>query len=452
MNDLTPTAKETVAEGRLVPTDDQGPLLPGQRPLSAVSAKSCWVGFLGLCAGLYLMWRAQWPLGTATLCILATTAIPMLLWQGFVEKVYRRPSAELDFSQPRPLRESLRDTGIKLIGLWTTWFVILLIYWSIRWYTDAGGQFYFTVLKIFGPWVFLLSIPYVFLVDRYSRAPHDALWQAGAWIIGDRASTEPSVLWDYVRAWGVKAFFLAFTMGIAPYSVSAVLTRLNPATFSDPTAFFSWFIEFIFLFDVTFGTIGYILTLKLMDSHIRSANPYTAGWAAALVCYPPFNLGIAGVLSYTINGHEWAYWFQGHPLLLIIWGCLLIGLSGIYAWATVIFGIRFSNLTNRGIITNGPYRFFKHPAYLFKNTYWWLCYLPFLSSASIGESIRNSLLLLIGNGIYYMRARTEERHLMADPAYQAYSAWIAEHGVLPRIKRLLLRKTAGVAAAKLRSG
>lgn len=35
----------------------------------------------------------------------------------------------------------------------------------------------------------------------------------------------------------------------------------------------------------------------------------------------------------------------------------------IYAWATIMFGGRFSNLTHRGIITNGPYPWTKHPAY-----------------------------------------------------------------------------------------
>jgi len=30
-------------------------------------------------------------------------------------------------------------------------------------------------------------------------------------------------------------------------------------------------------------------------------------------------------------------------------------LMGGYAWATMAFGCRFSNLTNRGIVTRGPY-------------------------------------------------------------------------------------------------
>ena len=34
---------------------------------------------------------------------------------------------------------------------------------------------------------------------------------------------------------------------------------------------------------------------------------------------------------------------------------MLVALTAIYAWATVAFGFRFSNLTHRGILTHGPY-------------------------------------------------------------------------------------------------
>jgi hypothetical protein len=36
------------------------------------------------------------------------------------------------------------------------------------------------------------------------------------------------------------------------------------------------------------------------------------------------------------------------------------------------------------------------------------------------------------SGVYYWRARTEERHLMADPAYQEYAAWMERNAPLPR--------------------
>ena len=41
-------------------------------------------------------------------------------------------------------------------------------------------------------------------------------------------------------------------------------------------------------------------------------------------------------------------------MLLALIGAVLVALTAIYAWATVAFGIRFSNLTHRGILTHGP--------------------------------------------------------------------------------------------------
>jgi protein-S-isoprenylcysteine O-methyltransferase Ste14 len=99
------------------------------------------------------------------------------------------------------------------------------------------------------------------------------------------------------------------------------------------------------------------------------------------------------------------------------------------SYATVIFGIRFSNLTNHGIITNGPYYFFKHPFYLAKNIFWWMVFLPFLSVASVAAAVRNSVALMMVNAIYYARAKTDEKHLMADAKYRDYADWIAEHGL-----------------------
>ena len=119
-------------------------------------------------------------------------------------------------------------------------------------------------------------------------------------------------------------------------------------------------------------------------------------------------------------------------------------LTGVYAWATVAFGLRFSNLTHRGIITNGPYRFTKHPAYLAKNLFWWLFALPFLTlSGSWTEGLRNTVLMGVVSGVYYWRARTEERHLGADPAYRAYAAWMDRHGPVPRLFAWMGLKTGG---------
>jgi protein-S-isoprenylcysteine O-methyltransferase Ste14 len=187
--------------------------------------------------------------------------------------------------------------------------------------------------------------------------------------------------------------------------------------------------------DVQIGTVGYLLTFRPLDAHIRSGNPYLAGWLAALMCYPPFVWGLMGradVLGYEVNTGGWGWLLQGHTALAWAWMVGMVFLTAVYAWATVAFGMRFSNLTYRGVLTNGPYRFTRHPAYVSKNLFWWFTALPFLvTNGSWTDAVRNTVLLAIVSGIYYWRARTEEAHLLAeDPKYREYYDWMGEHGLI----------------------
>jgi len=153
-----------------------------------------------------------------------------------------------------------------------------------------------------------------------------------------------------------------------------------------------------------------------------------------LICYPPFILmGSGGVLDYQGDHDAWTKWLATSPVLLGIWGAALVALTAVYAWATVAFGLRFSNLTHRGILTHGPYRWTKHPAYVSKNAFWWLVFLPFLPSGSLVEAARNTALLALVSAVYYWRAKTEERHLGGDPTYREYADWMARNGPLTRL-------------------
>lgn len=55
--------------------------------------------------------------------------------------------------------------------------------------------------------------------------------------------------------------------------------------------------------------------------------------------------------------------------------------------------------------------------------------MPFMPSWGVLEAVRHSLLLLGLNIIYYLRARTEEKHLSQDEVYVAYAAYIDTHGI-----------------------
>jgi protein-S-isoprenylcysteine O-methyltransferase Ste14 len=79
----------------------------------------------------------------------------------------------------------------------------------------------------------------------------------------------------------------------------------------------------------------------------------------------------------------------------------------------------------------------KHPAYLSKNLSWWLISVPFIAGAGWVVAVQSCLLLGGVNLVYFLRTRTEERHLRADPAYRDYEAYIAEHGLAARLWRLV---------------
>ena len=142
-------------------------------------------------------------------------------------------------------------------------------------------------------------------------------------------------------------------------------------------------------------------------------------------------------LHYEQDGLQWGDVTAGHPALYVAWGTAILACLAIYSLATVSFGLRFSNLTHRGIITSGPYRWTKHPAYIAKCLSFWLISVPFLSTIGVGTAIVQVLLLAAANGLYVARAITEERHLARDPEYRAYQDFIRRHGIFARLRRLL---------------
>jgi protein-S-isoprenylcysteine O-methyltransferase Ste14 len=224
-------------------------------------------------------------------------------------------------------------------------------------------------------------------------------------------------------------------VSIVPGNFTSVVEWRIEDALDNPIALAGFLIAVMFMIDVCLATVGYMLTFKPLDSHIRTANPYLSGWLAALICYPPFVLmGGGGPLDYHAGGAEWDVWTQGSVPLQWILGGWLVLLTGLYAWATVAFGLRFSNLTYRGVLTNGPYAWTQHPAYLAKNAYWWLATLPFLvTNHSLVDAVRNTVFLGLVSAIYFWRAKTEERHLLgADPKYREYHAWMGEHAPLVR--------------------
>ena len=372
----------------------------------------------------------------AAVATLLFTTLPMVIWSLLVDKVHRRPSTGIDWTLKRPLRRTLDVSTTKLAGLWATWAAVGCFYCIARWYWDGQYLFAMDVIGTFAVPMFVLSIPYVLWLDRYLIEPRDGAWHFGAMLIG-REAWDGAQVAKHWRAWAIKGFFTAFMISILPPGFALVVETDFAAIANDPARLAQMLFEVLFLVDVQIGTVGYLLTFRPLDAHIRSGNPLLAGWVAALLCYPPFvwgTMGRADVLGYQSGTADWSYWLQGSTPLLWVWGALLVCLTAIYAWATFAFGIRFSNLTYRGVMTHGPYRFTRHPAYLSKNLFWWCSTLPFLvTNGSFTDMVRNTVMLTLVSGIYYWRARTEEAHLLGEDAkYREYHAWMSENAPITR--------------------
>ena len=441
-----------------------GPIQPvrSKPPASDVSATVGWLGVAGLAMWILIchFWPdlaayfgATRPVGRlsgpyAALTGLVAAAGPMIVVSLVKDKVHRRPSTGIDWGHARPVSAIIDVSITKLAGLWATWAVIGGLYCLARWYWDGPYLLAMDVLGMVAVPLFLLSIPYVIWLDRVLVDPRDGAWHFGALLIG-REPCDQAQVRRHARAWAVKGFFTAFMISIVPGGFGLLVEPDWAPILGNPVQLAAMLTTAMFVIDAQIGTVGYILTFRPLDAQIRSANPLLAGWLAALVCYPPFQLmQTGGPLFYQTNTAGWGYWLAGHTGLLWAWAALLIGLTAIYAWATVAFGLRFSNLTYRGVLTNGPYRFTKHPAYLAKNTFWWLESLPFLVvSHSFTDMVRNAFFLACVSAIYFWRAKTEEAHLLAeDPKYRAYADWMAQHGL---ITRLFLRSGQALRARRL---
>ncbi|MCA9402185.1 MAG: hypothetical protein KC897_00255 [Candidatus Omnitrophica bacterium] len=395
----------------------------GMNMLAVVMFCGAWAGFRKFFPG----WGAV-PLA----CISLLAAALPLWWSDLVvQKVHLRPTAGLT-SRPRPYH-----FGRILRKLAALYFTLLIIY---SYYILIHARFQATYLSTFlelvhrvWPLILVLCAVYVAEIDRRQSDPHDEYWRVGGLVTGDFANISAKVLWDYTRSWFVKGFFTPYVFLILVRYLES-LGRFHPGG----SGFLAWhaqLLDFMYMVDILFAVLGYVFTCRVLDTHIRSTDPTVLGWLVCLMCYGPFHtyFGI-GLFNYD-DGLSWHHWLGKEPWFYFFYGGAILFLTAVYALATVAIGYRMSNLTYRGLITTGPYRFTKHPAYLAKVGSWWLISVPFFSVAGGDAALKHSAALLFISLIYFLRAKTEENHLSNYPEYVAYAEWINDHGAFKTFKK-----------------
>lgn len=362
------------------------------------------------------------------------TAAPMVFASIVFNKTHHRASTGLD-CQAMPL--NIGRSLIKIVGLLYT---IILLFLFCELLPEHWSAFYLPAWKfafwLGGPFL-LVTISYFLWVDRMMVTPEDGYWHMGLLAMGRWRSINWIKLKGHAFDWLIKGYFLPFMFTGSTIHLKLLTEKgINISSFG---LCYSTVLSLIFSIDICFGAVGYLLTMRVLDAQIRSSEPTLLGWISAIMCYAPIGPLIWNHYLKYEGPLDWQDWLFPHPIIYISWGFAILVLLAIYTWSTCSFGCRFSNLTNRGIIVDGPYRYVKHPAYLSKNLAWWMISVPFVAHATLLESATACLCLFVTNLVYIIRALTEERHLMRDPAYVAYAEWISHHGLVAQIRKGLIK-------------
>jgi hypothetical protein len=244
------------------------------RPRSAVSTGVGVAGMAGLLAWVVVARSFGFSGEASAMAAILACGVPMLLWSLAVDKVHRSPSTGIDWDgPPRPLSEALDYSLVKIAGLWATWAAIGFLYCVGRWYWDGIYLFAMEVMGLAAAPLLALSIPYVIWLDRRLIEPRDGAWHFGQLLIGRSALVDREAVYEHLRSWAVKGFFMAFMIAIVPGNWTAVVERSGADITANLVSLTQWLIMAMFMIDTTFATVGYALTMKPLDAHMRRAGP-----------------------------------------------------------------------------------------------------------------------------------------------------------------------------------
>lgn len=254
----------------------------------------------------------------------------------------------------------------------------------------------------------------------------------------------PAPAADKARLFFLKAFFIpTYAMGLG---VTVALTRATGL--ASPGEALILLVTLAYMVDLSFGLAGYLFASNALFRSVHSTNPFPFGWMVCLLCYPLIHHHWPAFAQFARTEVRWTQIAADGGSSLVLGGtAVMLLLMAFYIPATIVFGLRFSNLTIRGIITSGPYRWIKHPAYTAHIANSWIILLVFFPAAGVAITPSIAMVPVAYTVLYVLRMRTEEWHLRADPDYVAYEAWIARHGLWARARRALAGRSPGVSPA-----
>ena len=189
-------------------------------------------------------------------------------------------------------------------------------------------------------------------------------------------------------------------------------------------------LKLIFTITTFVYLISYLTDSPLFKNRIKSVDTTPLGIISCICCYYPVTILTFSFLKVTNEN----LLPVNNPKLLIALNIITILANLGILIATLRLGTKVGNLTNRGIVTGFPYNIVRHPDYSMQIVYIIATTIPLYLSANIPsfEKFMMTLTTLAWIYIYYLRAITEERHLIKDEKYQEYCKKV-RHRFIPKL-------------------
>lgn len=341
------------------------------------------------------------------------------------------------------------SVAVKYCGVTLVVGASLLLWWLTPLYRGVRYQPMLELAPVVLPWLAALLLPYLLVSEWRLGTARDYAWHIGILPLGlfsrrHRNSIDWGIVRDGALSMLIRTIFLPLNLCYAIANIG-ILRSARWDTFFDLSLAHGHAMLMMTLYMLLIFAIipGYLFSFRLLNTHTRAIDRSWFGWMVTLSCYPPLLAGVfTGWFSYrTVQFEEpfmkpWIMILGDTDLLLYGFAAAILFCELVHLWGEAILGIRSSNLSHRGIITTGPFRYLRHPIYFIKCVGWFLIFLPILMGETFTENLRLGIMFLGVCVIYYLRCIAEERMLSADPDYVAYATYLDRHGLLSFAGRL----------------
>lgn len=368
-----------------------------------------------------------------TILLILSATLPVCFFEFLTQRRNFVPRPVL------PVAHLFSNIVIKWLGLQLGIFFMLLYWWLFPLYDVSYYVPFFEVLPEILPWLALT----IFVVVAYSEwrlgELPDHSWQLGMLALGRWRDINLPVLKTAGIALLVRAIFLPMNFA----ALYLALNQLRKHTWQWEGLSFAdahlWAMKIPWALLIVAIVPGYLFSMRILGTSVKKADASWFGWVVTMACYPPLLAGVFGLwLRYNPEPSvkQWVVLTQDFPMLMLIVGAIILAMELGHWWGEAIMGIRASNLTHRGVITNGPFRLTRHPIYVFKCIGWLFIVMPFAAGSDALECLRLTLLWGGVCALYFARAWAEERLFADDPLYIEYALWMDKYGWLAWVGRI----------------